>query len=91
MSDLIDRGMVLDKLREAENHAFGSFYSGLIKAHNIIADTPSAKPQPKRGKWLPTSDDNKKRCSECDVITLIAQYPFGEANFCPNCGAKMER
>lgn len=42
-----------------------------------------------RGKWLPTKDDNKKRCSHCDVIHLIAQYPYGNANFCPNCGADM--
>ena len=41
--------------------------------------------------WLPTNDANKKRCSNCDVIHLIAQYPFGDANWCPNCGATMHR
>ena len=40
------------------------------------------------GKWLPTSDKNKKRCSKCDVIHLIAQYPHGESNFCPNCSKR---
>lgn len=29
------------------------------------------------------------RCSECGVIHLIEQYPTGNSNFCPNCGAKM--
>ena len=43
----------------------------------------------RHGQWLPTKDKNKKRCSRCDVIHLIAQYPNGEANYCPNCGAKM--
>ena len=43
----------------------------------------------KRGKWTPTKDDNKKQCSHCGVIHLIAQYPHGKANFCPNCGADM--
>ena len=43
----------------------------------------------KRGKWIQTNDDNKKRCSNCDVIHLIAQYPNGQANYCPNCSAKM--
>lgn len=58
---------------------------------NIMA-IPAADVRPVvRGKWLPTKDDNKKRCSNCDVITLIAQYPFGEANFCPNCGADMRQ
>lgn len=42
----------------------------------------------KHGEWLPTNDDNKKLCSRCDVIHLIAQYPNGQANYCPNCGAK---
>ena len=42
------------------------------------------------GRWLSTNDDNKKRCSQCDVIHLIAQYPHGQANYCPNCGAKMD-
>lgn len=41
----------------------------------------------RHGRWLPTSDANKKRCSRCDVIHLIAQYPHGEINYCPNCGA----
>lgn len=44
----------------------------------------------KCGRWIKTNDDTKKRCSECDVICLIAQYPHGEANFCPNCGALNE-
>ena len=44
----------------------------------------------KHGRWIETNDDNKKRCSECDVTHLIAQYPHGNANYCPNCGAKMD-
>lgn len=42
------------------------------------------------GEWLPTNDDNKKRCNKCDTIVLIAMYPTGNANYCPNCGAKMD-
>ena len=44
----------------------------------------------KHGEWLATTDENKKKCSECKVIHLIAQYPTGQANYCPNCGAIME-
>ena len=40
--------------------------------------------------WLNTNDDNKKRCSNCDIIHFIAQYPSGDINWCPNCGAKMK-
>ena len=43
------------------------------------------------GQWLETNDATKKRCSECDVIHLIAQYPHGNANYCPNCGAIMDK
>ena len=63
-------------------------YMGFID--NIeIAPAVEAKPV-KHGRWIATNDENKKRCSECDIIHLIAQYPSGKANFCPNCGTKME-
>ena len=37
MSDLISRQAAIEALRDAENHAFHSYYQGLIKAHKIIA------------------------------------------------------
>lgn len=46
---------------------------------------------PKKAKWLKTSDDNKKRCSNCDFIFMIATYPICSVDFCPHCGAKMEK
>lgn len=57
----------------------------------IIDDEPTLDYAPvKHGQWIETNDDTMKRCSECDVICLIAQYPHGKANFCPNCGARMD-
>lgn len=57
-----------------------------------IDEQPTIEAEPVRqGKWLPTNDENKKRCSRCEVIHLIAQYPNGDKNYCPNCGAKMSR
>lgn len=44
---------------------------------------------PKKAKWLETRDDNKKRCSNCDTIFLIASYPACYCNYCPRCGARM--
>ncbi len=41
------------------------------------------------GRWIQV-DDTKCKCSECEVVTLIAQYPYGDKNYCPNCGAKMD-
>ena len=56
-----------------------------------IQEQPTIEAEPVRhGEWLPTRDSNKKECSNCGVIHLIAQYPHGQANYCPNCGAKMK-
>lgn len=41
-----------------------------------------------QGNWIQI-DETKCKCSECNVITLIAMYPRGQKNFCPNCGADM--
>ena len=41
------------------------------------------------GRWIQV-DSTKCRCSHCDIIALIALYPHGDKNFCPNCGAKMD-
>ena len=57
-----------------------------------VESIPAADVEPVRhGRWIATNDENKKRCSECDIIHLIAQYPSGKANYCPNCGAKMDK
>ena len=66
--------------------------TGINWGRNTIADAFTINPDDLRpqGWWLPTNDNDKKRCSRCDVIHLIAQYPHGQANYCPNCGAKMD-
>lgn len=68
-------------------------YEKAINAvHELILDKDLIENiQPvKHGKWLNTRDKNKKMCSCCGVIHFIAQYPFGRANHCPNCGAKID-
>lgn len=63
----------------------------LYEIADMIDEAPTIDAAPvKHGRWLKTNDDTMKRCSECDVIHLIAQYPHGNANYCPNCGAKMD-
>lgn len=44
---------------------------------------------PKKAQWLETHDTNKKRCSNCDFIFMIATYPACSADYCPHCGARM--
>ena len=74
MDDVISRQAALDALRDAENHAFNSFYKGLIKAHKIIADLPSAQPE---RKWiscserLPEKPDNYPCCGIYRTYFLV--------------------
>ena len=89
MSILI-RGMEMPKV--GCHHMICIYADGTVstggRAYMAI---PAADVVPVRhGRWVPTSDANKKRCSRCDVIHLIAQYPHGEINYCPNCGARMD-
>lgn len=83
---LIDADYVKSKLNKS---ALGGHLHGYVCG--VIDDAPTIDAKPvKHGRWIETNDDNKKRCSECDVIHLIAQYPHGNANYCPNCGAIMD-
>nr|DAT64311.1 MAG TPA: RimK-related lysine biosynthesis protein, Probable-dependent amine/thiol ligase family Amino-group [Caudoviricetes sp.] len=83
MSEYIKKEDVLEIVK----HTRGDYAA----AFSEIRKLPTADVEPVvHGKWLPTNDKDKKRCSNCDVIHLICQYPNGNINFCPNCGAKMD-
>lgn len=44
----------------------------------------------RRGRWIRV-DDTKCKCSVCDAVAFIAQYPpSADKNYCPNCGARMD-
>ena len=58
---------------------------------DLFDDLPTADVQPvKHGRWENTSTPNQLKCSNCEIIHFIAQYPHGEINYCPNCGARMD-
>lgn len=48
---------------------------------------PPVTSQPKMGHWI-NIDATHSKCDRCGAIFEIASEN-GEANFCPNCGAKM--
>lgn len=50
------------------------------------AHTIEAEPV-RHGRWIQV-DETKCRCTNCDSIVLIAIYPHGDKNYCPNCGSK---
>lgn len=64
------------------------FNDGLRKAVEIIRSLPNIQPQPKSGKWIDV-DATHSQCDKCLAVFEIISAN-GEANFCPNCGAKME-
>lgn len=90
--DLISRQAAIEKLRDAENHAFNSYYKGLLKAHHIIADLPSIQTEQKEGRWVYMKDCENWFCSNCkDIFMLLEGTPKdNDYNYCPNCGAFMK-
>lgn len=70
--------------------AYSDIKEIIQEAEKIMGDKAREYQPVKHGRWIETNDDTMKRCTECDVIHLIAQYPHGNANYCPNCGAKMD-
>ena len=73
MNDYISRQAAIEALRDAENHAFNSYYQGLIKAHKIIADLPPAQPDENKYEyhydhtdciWYRTNRDCPVTCSQ---------------------------
>lgn len=99
--DVISRQAAIDALRDAENHAFNSYYRGLIKAHKIIANLPPADVQPvrKTAEWIYGEKDGADGwyCSKCGfhIPWYYGYYGLNNINFikdfhtCPHCDAKM--
>lgn len=87
--DCISRQAVLKGINRVGGKGFETYndYSQLYDFANAL---PSVTPEPKVGKWIRV-DKDKLRCSECEVIHFIAQYPqSAKINFCPNCGRTMK-
>lgn len=103
MPRYIDREKLLELIDKAlfESPEDGDEQIGILKCRRIIRECPEAdvvgrkvycecrRKDSGEAHWLPTKDPDKKECSACGVIHKIMQYPFGRADFCPNCGKKM--
>lgn len=88
--DCIDRQATLDAIIKRLGIRNETY---LLEAERVIYQQilamPSVAPQPRKGHWIRV-DKDKLRCSECDVIHFIAQYPQGKIAWCPNCGSRNE-
>lgn len=103
MAEHIDRAKLLERIDKAlfESPEDGDEQIGILKCRRIIRECPEAEVAERKvccecrrkdsgeAHWLSTRDPDKKECSACGVIHKIMQYPFGRADFCPNCGKKM--
>lgn len=74
---------------------FGKKYDEMDKVMEEVKKAVS--PQPRRGHWINAKvgklfPSNDSKCSECGNILDFngVNCGRGDANYCPNCGAKME-
>lgn len=95
---LIDADALKDGIMENINPYLGIYESGeprcFVREDEVlryIDDFPTIDPV-KHGKWI--KDDVGVHCSECfcgwEFLTGIPVEVY-EFNYCPNCGAQMEK
>lgn len=91
MAEYISRDKVLSYVYAT--HSTGGFKSeeDYLWLQEAVVDSAVADVQPvKRGHWIEVTPRHSK-CSICDTTCLIAVYPISKnANYCPNCGARMD-
>lgn len=75
-----------------------AFQSGIVRTECAFYIPPHIEPdncgnyviqEPKTGHWI-NIDETHSKCDRCWAVFEITS-PNGEVNYCPNCGAKMER
>lgn len=76
-----------DALRRRKELRFG-LTAAITEIQFLIDEAPTVEERD-RGHWIQV-DDTKCKCSSCEITHLIAQYPSGDKNYCPNCGAIMD-
>ena len=95
MSDLIKRQDAIEACRSVANN-INSPTDQQIGAEyclDLIKEIPPVELERKTGKWIVTSEFEDccyYKCNQCKV-SQVFYYKKLPTNFCPNCGAKMER
>lgn len=97
MSDLINREdaiEILSERAESLRGMQGDLGGACRGAMRIIESLPSAEPERKTGKWKKIGHWGRHyRCDQCGNTLDFdgVNVGRGDANFCPNCGARLER
>ena len=92
--DLIDRNKLLSKLRQWPTPEGSDFVT-----EEDILSAPAVHPEVRRGKWIVLDECSNEGvyCSVCHKKVYKVDYAWSNrpvkmmSNFCPNCGAKMEK
>lgn len=79
---LIDELSLVYDIGEAEDYPYNI---GVMAAIAKVKQMPTI--EPKKGRWKDAWMD--RQCSLCGIF--VAREIAREANFCPNCGARMKR
>lgn len=96
--DLIDRQTALKKMCEmCYYHTSPDFVCRKCNVYELLAKQPTVEAKPvQHGHWIPLDgwfNRSVVKCSVCgntlDMDGVNAGR--GDANFCPNCGAKMDK
>lgn len=99
MSDLIDRKKALDEISKIDTSIIPSgWVKGYVdetikETQRIIRTIPSAEPERKNGEWIKVGHWGRTyKCNQCGNYLDFdgVNAGRGDANFCPNCSAKME-
>lgn len=97
---MIDADALKSKLMITTNTAFYSDYcNGYCDARKVDLDAidaaPTIEPKVRQGRWIPLqgwSNTGIAKCSVCGNTLDMGGVNAGrgDANFCPNCGARMD-
>ena len=87
MKEYIEKAVALESLSK-------SGVTCNMRAHKIVASIQAADVvEVRHGRWIkPVPGDGENYCSVCKAEQLwFYGYGYLESNYCPNCGARMEK
>lgn len=96
MDDYINRDSVIELSREYYSQGLKEEAVPVTAIRNI---PPADVAEVKHGEWevlesfsdpLDDSHKDRCRCTNCGFIHVFTDFHYGQYNFCPNCGARMD-
>ena len=93
MAEYIDREAALKRFEEIKQSGISlkdAIYIDGVMA--VIETLPAADVEPVRhGEWVDTPNGTETICSYCKADWNVFDNDTYRFNYCPHCGAKMER